>query len=1014
MLQIKEYHKLMLSINDLMLEISSGDIHDNIEWIFNLKSHPVLDIEENDKLQIDNIELFRFLKKYFITYQVFISDKVNEMSLETRIKMTKQMWQCCIHESPSKFFLTFSLCTKIDEEEIEVTFIGTFKKYPFDIFNIDIPEFQNKWNSLVDNLTYLNIPNDFKIPFISQLNLSNFLGTFNECIINDIEKYFDVISNLHLKSKEQIIFKFLNNTLEGKSEYLSALIIHDEKSKEIATVIFEMLVNNGHPNHTAHDIFCNMHWTIQKKFELSYQNILQKYKYDKLKSSSTALNFEQKIIFCRASSDSINKAKEKMTMLNSQDMGPKATQWLNGFFKIPFEIYHYNEIFFSSKKLLKSANKIMKKIDLCDTIYNDVRKERCETEYQLRNFIENIKSIHKDLVLDNLKTEPIYMDFLDISGSNIIEYNPILDISDTSGNNNNHKCPKSVSDFSMSSFSSSSMSSSVQSMSRVNRDVERSLINSNQRLNNKLKSDFNYSGNITSEIEIHRELENFLDNYDCHSVSKISYLNNIKSSLDSACYGHNEAKHQILRIVGQWMNGSMDGTVIGIQGPPGNGKTTLAKMGLSQCLKDSSGVPHPFAMLALGGSSNGSTLIGHNFTYVGSTWGKIVEILMEKKCMNPIIYIDEIDKVSRTEHGREIIGILTHLTDSTQNDNFEDRYFSGIKLDLSKVLFVMSFNDESLIDPILKDRMQIIRTHPLTIDDKIKISKQYLVPALEKKVGFPENSIAIDEDVIQYIIDTYTYEAGVRKLKEILFDIIREYNLQLLFDNQFSNNIFYITKNYVEELLKKLPKIVTKKGHDSPRIGLINGLYATSAGVGGLTTIETYRTYSSSKMELILTGNQGDIMKESTKVARTVAWNLIPDDLKEKITKGGDFSLHIHTPSAATPKDGPSAGTAITLAILSQLCELPIRCDISLTGEIDLNGNVTEIGGLFSKILGSYNAGVYNIFIPQDNEKDLDELVNEGKLEKYSDLNIKTVSHIQELLPIVFNNNNNIQFKNIL
>ena len=146
------------------------------------------------------------------------------------------------------------------------------------------------------------------------------------------------------------------------------------------------------------------------------------------------------------------------------------------------------------------------------------------------------------------------------------------------------------------------------------------------------------------------------------------------------------------------MTGKQTGYCFGFEGPPGVGKTTMAKKGLAHCLKDENGEPRPFAFIALGGSSNGSTLSGHNYTYVGSTWGKIVDILMEKKCMNPIIFIDELDKVSRTEHGKEIIGILTHLVDTTQNMSFQDKYFNGIDLDMSKVLFIFSYNDVSLID----------------------------------------------------------------------------------------------------------------------------------------------------------------------------------------------------------------------------------------------------------------------------------------------------------------------------
>jgi ATP-dependent Lon protease len=214
----------------------------------------------------------------------------------------------------------------------------------------------------------------------------------------------------------------------------------------------------------------------------------------------------------------------------------------------------------------------------------------------------------------------------------------------------------------------------------------------------------NYINNL-KDLESDNCLINEWFNY---KLEKKSYLHDVRLTLDSAVYGHKEAKLQLERIFAQWINGETKGAVLGLQGPPGTGKTSLAKNGLSKCLKDKLNNSRPFAFLPIGGSVNGSTLVGHNFTYVGSTWGRIVDILMVAGCMNPIIFIDEIDKISHTEQGREIISILTHMTDSTQNDEFEDKFFTGIKIDLSKALIVFSFNDPDLIDPILRDRITII------------------------------------------------------------------------------------------------------------------------------------------------------------------------------------------------------------------------------------------------------------------------------------------------------------------
>ena len=210
------------------------------------------------------------------------------------------------------------------------------------------------------------------------------------------------------------------------------------------------------------------------------------------------------------------------------------------------------------------------------------------------------------------------------------------------------------------------------------------------------------------------------------------------------------------------------------------------------CLKDEDGTTRPFAFIALGGSSNASTLSGHNYTYVGSIMGRIVDILIEKKCMNPIIFIDELDKVSKTENGKEIIGILTHLIDPTQNEAFQDKYFSGIDLDLSKALFIFSYNDVSAIDKILLDRIHRIKFDNLTLYDKLEIVNNYILPELYKKVGL-EDMLHFDNDVLKFIIENYTYESGVRKLKEILFEIISEINLEILNHKQYDKLPINIT-----------------------------------------------------------------------------------------------------------------------------------------------------------------------------------------------------------------------------
>ena len=465
--------------------------------------------------------------------------------------------------------------------------------------------------------------------------------------------------------------------------------------------------------------------------------------------------------------------------------------------------------------------------------------------------------------------------------------------------------------------------------------------------------------------------------WDNYKLEKKEYIFNIRNILDNAVYGHKDAKLQLERLFAQWTNGNMKGSVIGLQGPPGTGKTSLIKMGLSKCLFDENNKPRPFYFLGIGGSVNGSTLIGHSFTYVSATHGKIVDILISAQCMNPIIFIDELDKVSRTENGREIISVLTHLTDSTTNNEFEDRYFSGIKLDLSKALIVFSFNDPSVIDPILLDRITIIETNPLTIQDKIIIIKDYMLVEIIKDIGFNNNEIIMSDEIIKYLINTYTNEAGVRKIKEIIIDIIRDINLNRFHNTDF-NIPYEITKEYIDSLFINKHKLKIKKHHSEPQVGLVNGLYATTTGLGGITVIQMNKIPSQKSLELTITGNAKEIMKESISCSLNNALRLITPELLENISIDANnkkcWSIHVHCPDTSTPKDGPSAGAAFTLCFYSLLTNKKIKNDIAMTGEIDLTFNITAIGGLESKLRGAKNAGITTVLYPFENQEDIDKL----------------------------------------
>jgi ATP-dependent Lon protease len=290
----------------------------------------------------------------------------------------------------------------------------------------------------------------------------------------------------------------------------------------------------------------------------------------------------------------------------------------------------------------------------------------------------------------------------------------------------------------------------------------------------------------------------------CHD-----FMESAQKTLDAAVYGLNDAKMQIMQMLGQLLtNPKAIGTAIAIHGPPGTGKTSLVKEGISKILN------RPFAFIALGGATDSSFLEGHGYTYEGSMWGKIVQILIDSKCMNPVIYFDELDKISDTPRGEEIAGILTHLTDTSQNSQFHDKYFAEINFDLSKCLFIFSYNDESKVNPILKDRMYRIKTKGYSQKEKTNISRSYLLPKICEQVRFTNSEIIIPEPTVHYLIDNHcNKEDGVRNLKRCLEIIHTKLNLYRLmkpgsniFEQDMSLKVefpFTVTKDIVDKLIKR-------------------------------------------------------------------------------------------------------------------------------------------------------------------------------------------------------------------
>jgi endopeptidase La len=454
------------------------------------------------------------------------------------------------------------------------------------------------------------------------------------------------------------------------------------------------------------------------------------------------------------------------------------------------------------------------------------------------------------------------------------------------------------------------------------------------------------------------------------------FLDNLQKSMDDAAWGHDEAKRQIIQMMGQQIrNPKSKGNMLGIWGPPGNGKTTLIKEGIAKAMDK------PFVFISLGGASDASFLEGHSYTWEGSIYGRIANGLITSKCMDPIIYFDELDKISKTVKGDEITNILVHLTDPVQNNLFRDKYFHGIDIDLSRATMIFSFNDPSNVNPILLDRITMVETKYLLTSQKIHICKNYLLPTMIKEMGFPENGIVLGDDVIREVINKFTHEGGIRKLKSLMYSIVREINLCNLINSKLNEREvtfpFNIKLEDIKSLLKHKREFEPEKINTKPKCGIVNGLYANSMGTGGVLPIECVWIPAAQSMQIKATGSLEKVIKESTEVAKSVAWNYLEDSVKDKFLdywKNKPMGFHIHCPDGSTPKDGPSAGGAITVALYSLLTNRKIKHDVAMTGEINLQGRITAIGGLEEKLEGARKSGCTLALVPKENEKDINKI----------------------------------------
>lgn len=462
------------------------------------------------------------------------------------------------------------------------------------------------------------------------------------------------------------------------------------------------------------------------------------------------------------------------------------------------------------------------------------------------------------------------------------------------------------------------------------------------------------------------------------TTNEVINLKKIRRELDKKHYGLTKVKERIIeQIAVRMLSDKAKGQIICLVGPPGVGKTSIA-----QSIAHS--INRKSARIALGGVKDEAEIRGHRRTYIGSMPGRIISALKQCGTKNPILILDEIDKLSSDYKGDPTSALLEVL-DGEQNSKFVDHYID-LPFDLSDVMFITTANDYDSIPAPLRDRMEIIELDSYTRVEKLNIAKKHLVPKQLEINGLTKKNFKLTDSAINYIIDHYTREAGVRTLERTIASIMRKSAVKVIEDPDL---IIKITDKDIEPLLGPV-KFLDDKNNKKDEIGLVNGLAWTAVG-GTLLPLECVVMQGSGKIEL--TGSLGDIMQESAKAAITAVRSL-PD--KYGINKDfyKDCDIHIHAPEGAVPKDGPSAGITMATAIYSALTMSPIRHNFAMTGEITIRGRVLAIGGLKEKSIAAYKAGIQNVIIPKDNLRDISEI--DENVRKH--LNFIPVTDIKEVL----------------
>ena len=459
-------------------------------------------------------------------------------------------------------------------------------------------------------------------------------------------------------------------------------------------------------------------------------------------------------------------------------------------------------------------------------------------------------------------------------------------------------------------------------------------------------------------------------------------LNKVQKVLDRDHFGLDKVKERIVEYLSVLkLKGDMKSPILCLYGPPGVGKTSLGK-------SIAEAIGRKYVRMSLGGLHDEAEIRGHRKTYIGAMPGKLINNLKKAGTSNPVFVLDEIDKIGKSGHGDPSSALLEVL-DPEQNDTFQDN-FVEIEYDLSKVLFIATANDLSTIQPALRDRMEIIPINGYTIEEKVQIAKKHLIPKLVKDHGIKASDIKINQKLLEKVIMSYTNESGVRGLEKKIAKLVRIRAKEIAFEESFSITIDN------EFLVKSLgPGMDPSKYSQHLMPGVVTGLAWTRTG-GDILFIETSKTKGKGK--LTLTGNLGDVMKESAVIAL--------EYLKANASKFGftqldidESNFHIHVPEGATPKDGPSAGVTMITALSSAILNKKVKKFLAMTGEVTLRGDVLAVGGIKEKILAAKRAGIKHILLPEANKKDVDDI----KIDYLKGLDFKYVKKMEDVIRFSLN-----------